>query len=193
MATSANFGNMLSMAGASIFLSFLPLLPKQVLLTNFLSDLPEMSLAWDHVDADAVHRPVKWDHKMIHWFMVLFGLLSSIADCATFVVLLFWLKADHAHFRSAWLIESVVSATLVVLVIRTRHSVFRSKPAKLLICAVVSVVIATPLLAYTPLGPLFGLIPIPLIFYGYLSVIVIGYLGSVEIAKRLFIRSHKNY
>jgi P-type Mg2+ transporter len=191
MATSANFGNMFSMAGASLFLTFLPLLPKQVLLTNFFSDLPEMALATDRVDPEVTHHPVKWDLPFIRRFMLVFGLLNSMADYLTFGVLLFWFHADATLFRSAWFIENVVSAALVVLAIRTKRSLFRSKPGRLLTFAVFVVAIGVLFLPYTALGRLFELSPIPLSFYPALAAIIVIYIIAVEIAKRFFFHNHK--
>lgn len=191
MATSANLGNMFSMAGASLFLPFLPLLPKQVLLTNFFSDLPEMALATDHVDTQTIAKPVKWDLKLIRRFMVVFGLLNSFADFMTFGVLLFILNANEAMFRSGWFVENVVSAALVVLAIRTRRPLIGSRPGKLLMVAVFAVALAAPLLPYTPLGRLFDLTPLPGIFYVVLGGIIAIYLFAVEITKRFFFgRAH---
>jgi Mg2+-importing ATPase len=188
MATSANFGNMFSMAGTSLFLTFLPLLPKQVLLLNFFSDLPEMALATDSVDAEVVEKPVKWDLSLIRRFMLVFGLLSSIADYLTFGVLLFWFHADETLFRTGWFIESVLSATLVILAIRTRRFLFHSKPGRLLALAIFLLVVSVPFLPYTALGRMFELSPIPLFFYPALIGIIILYIVSVEIGKRLFFR-----
>lgn len=189
MATSANLGNMFSMGGVSLFLSYLPLLPKQVLLTNFFSDLPEMALATDNVDADRLQRPVKWDHKFILKFMFVFALLNSAADYLTFGVLLWWFKADAALFRSGWFIENVASAALIVLAIRTRKVFSHSHPSRLLLAAVLIVAFGVPFLAYTPLGTMFELVPLPLEFYGVLSGIVALYFLAVEITKRFFYRS----
>lgn len=120
MATSANFGNMFSMAGASLFLPFLPLLPRQILLTNFMTDLPEMTIATDNVDSELMNRPRRWNIKFIKNFMLVFGILSSIFDYLTFGVLLFILNASPNMFRTGWFIESVISATLIVFVVRTQ-------------------------------------------------------------------------
>jgi Mg2+-importing ATPase len=188
MATSANFGNMFSMAGASLFLSFLPLLPKQVLLTNFFSDLPEMALATDHVDVDTLKKPIKWDLPFIRRFMLLFGFLNSFADYMTFGVLLFFLNASESLFRSAWFVENIISAALIVLVIRTRKPFFKSAPSKTLITTVFLVTALTPFIPLTPLGRLFGLSPIPLAFYIPLTLIIIIYIASVEIAKHFFFK-----
>jgi Mg2+-importing ATPase len=189
MATSANFGNMFSMAGASIFMSFFPLLPKQVLLTNFFSDLPEMALATDRVDSEMLLRPVKWDLPLIKRFMLVFGLLNSTADYLTFGALLFFLKADPVHFRTGWFIENVVTAALTVLIIRTRRAIWKSKPSTLLLIAVLVVVFGTPLLHFTFLGPLFELVPLPSSFYIAIALITVVYLTAVEIAKRIFFKT----
>jgi len=190
MATSANFGNMFSMAGASLFLNFLPLLPKQVLLTNFFSDLPEMALATDNVDAHIVMRPLKWDLPLIRKFMLVFGLLNSLADYATFAVLLLFLQADQLLFRSGWFIENVITTALVVWVIRTRESILHSKPSNLLIFSVLIIILCTLCIPFTAFGALFGLGPIPFAFYLPLGAITIFYLVSVEITKHFFFKKH---
>lgn len=186
MAASANFGNMFSMAGASLFLNFLPLLPKQVLLTNFLTDFPEMAIATDRVDAETVARPVRWDLPFIRKFMIVFGLISSVFDFLTFGVLLYFLKADETLFQSGWFVESVLSATLIVLAIRTRGPIYRSKPGKLLLFSVLAVAIGVLFVPVSPLAQLFHFTPLPLAFYGTLAGIVVLYIGAVEIAKKFF-------
>ena len=122
MATSANFGNMFSMAGASLFLPFLPLSPKQILLMNLMTDTPEMTIATDNVDAELVEKPRQWNIKFIRKFMIVFGLLSTVFDYVTFAVLLFILHSSTEQFRTAWFMESVISASMVVLVIRTQEN-----------------------------------------------------------------------
>ena len=186
MAVSANFGNMFSMAGASLFLSFLPLLPTQVLLTNLMTDFPEMAIPTDSVDSGMVQKPRRWNVQFIRDFMMTFGLLSSVFDYATFGVLLFILHATVDQFRTGWFIESVVSATLIVLIIRTQQPFFRSKPSKYLLFATVSVVIATVLLPFTALGKLFGFVPVSLTFLLLAAIIVGLYVLSAELTKRLF-------
>jgi Mg2+-importing ATPase len=190
MATSANFGNMFSMAGASLFLSFLPLLPKQVLLTNLMTDFPEMTIASDNVDPEMVAVPQRWDIKFIRRFMLVFGLLSSVFDYATFGVLLLILHANPSEFRTGWLIESVASASLVVLVIRTRRPIFRSAPSWKLLTATVVVVAVVIVLPFTPLSGPLGLTSIPLVFFAALVGILILYALGAEIAKWLFYRAH---
>ncbi len=188
MATSANFGNMFSMAGASLLMSFLPLLPKQILLTNLLTDLPEMTIANDNVDPEALEKPRKWDLKFIRNFMFTFGLLSSVFDFVTFGVLLLLLHATQEQFRSGWFVESVVSAALIVLVVRTRRFFLKSRPGNALLVTTVLVVLAVLIFPYTGLGVLFGFAPLPPYFLVFVAVIVIFYAGSAEIAKRIFYR-----
>lgn len=188
MATSANFGNMFSMAGASLLLPFLPLLPKQILLTNLLTDLPEMTIATDRVDAEAIQRPQHWDIKFIRSFMLRFGLLSSVFDFITFGTLFFILNASPELFRTGWFVESVVSASLVVLVLRTRGPFWRSRSSRALALATLIVVVATILLPYTPLGSMFGLVPLPPVFLAITGVIVAMYISSAESLKRAFYR-----
>jgi len=189
MATSANFGNMFSMAGASLFLPFLPLLPKQILLTNLLTDLPEMAIATDRVDSEFVQRPRHWDIKFIRKFMITFGIVSSFFDYLTFAALLFLLHANVAHFRTGWFMESVISASLIVLIIRTRQSFIKSKPSVSLWVATMAVVLATLLLPYTPVKFLFGFTSMPVEFLVVLAAILVLYILSAEATKRFFYRS----
>jgi len=189
MATSANFGNMFSMAGASLFLSFLPLLPTQVLLTNLITDFPEMTIAGDSVDEEMVNVPRRWDMKFIVRYMVVFGLISSVCDYLTFGVLLFMLHASPAQFRTGWFVESVVSAAVIVLVIRTRRPFFRSRPSKALLTTTLAVVVGVLLLPYLPLGRMFGLVPLTPLFMATLAAIMLFYVGTTEIAKTFFYRN----
>jgi Mg2+-importing ATPase len=154
MASSANFGNMFSMAGASLFLPFLPLLPKQILLTNLLTDFPEMTIATDSVDHELVEKPRRWNIQFIRNFMMTFGILSSVFDYLTFGVLLLILHATTDQFRTGWFLESVISASVTVLVIRTRKSFFRSKPGKYLLIATLLIVVVTIIFPFTPLAEL---------------------------------------
>jgi Mg2+-importing ATPase len=191
MATSANFGNMFSMAGASLFLPFLPLLPKQILLTNLLTDFPEMAIATDSVDTEMTDQPRRWDIKFIRNFMLTFGAVSSVFDYLTFGVLLLILNATTDQFRTGWFMESVVSASVIVLIIRSRKPFFRSKPGKYLSMATLLIVVLTLIFPFTPLAKLFGLRPVPLSFLLVLGVIVIIYIIAAEIAKRVFYRRVK--
>ena len=186
MATSANFGNMFSMAGASLFLPFLPLLPKQILLTNLLTDFPEMAIASDRVDDISVATPHKWDIRFIKRFMIVFGLISSVFDYLTFGVLIFYLKAGEKLFQTGWFLESVISATLIVLVVRTRLSFFKSLPGKYLTIATLLVVLFVLVMPFTPIAALFGFIKLPVAFYAWMALIVSCYIVTAEMAKKWF-------
>jgi P-type Mg2+ transporter len=187
MATSANFGNMFSMAGASLFLPFLPLLPKQILLTNLLTDFPEMAIAADNVDKELVDTPRRWDMKFIRNFMMTFGLLSSLFDYLTFGVLLLILRASPEEFRTGWFVESVISASLVVLVVRTRGPFFKSRPGKSLFMATLLIVGSTLVVPFIPIGGrLFGFTPLPVSFLVIMGVIVAVYIAAAEAAKKIF-------
>ena len=186
MATSANFGNMFSMAGASLLLPFLPLLPKQILITNLLTDFPEMTIATDRVDEQSALKPRRWNMGFITKYMIVFGLLSSVFDYMTFGLLLFVLKANQREFQTGWFIESVISATLIVLVLRTQFSIFKSRPGKYLLAATLFVALFTLTLPYFPFAESLGFIPLPLHFYGLMLLIVILYIFSAEIVKRQF-------
>jgi Mg2+-importing ATPase len=188
MATSANFGNMFSMAGASLFLPFLPLLPKQVLLTNLLTDLPEMTIAGDRVDEELVARPRRWDVSFIRRFMLVFGPLSSIFDYLTFGVLLALPGVSRAEFRTAWFIESVVSACLVVLVIRSRRRFWKSMPSRPLLVTNLLVIVAALTLPFTPVAAFLGFASVPLPILLIIAGIIAAYVASAEWVKTVFYR-----
>ena len=188
MATSANFGNMFSMAGASLFLPFLPLLPEQILLTNLMTDFPEMTIASDAVDVELIERPRRWDIAFIRRFMVTFGLLSSVFDYLTFGILLLVLHAGMVEFRTGWFLESVVSASLIVLIVRSRRPLLRSTPGKYLLWATIAVAAVTLVLPYTPLAGPFGFAPLPPLFLVVLGVIVLLYCVAAEAMKSYFYR-----
>jgi Mg2+-importing ATPase len=186
MATSANFGNMFSMAGVSLILPFLPLLPKQILLTNLMTDFPEMTIATDRVDNAMIDHPRRWDIKAIRQFMITFGIVSSVFDFVTFGVLLLVLHATQVQFRTGWFLESVVSASLIVLVIRTRQPFFRSRPGKYLLMATLSIVAVTVILPFTPLAGIFGFSPLPVSFLLLIGVVVLLYVITAELVKMVF-------
>jgi Mg2+-importing ATPase len=191
MATSANFGNMFSMAGISLFIPFLPLLPKQILLTNLLTDFPEMTIATDNVDDEMVDHPRRWDIKAIRKFMITFGLVSSIFDYMTFGLLLLILHATEGQFRTGWFLESVISASMIVLVIRSRKPFFKSRPGKYLLIATLTIAVVTLIFPFTQLGTVFGFSPLNLITYLLLLLIVVLYIFTAEIAKRIFYKKVK--
>ncbi len=186
MATSANFGNMFSMAGASLFLPFLPLLPKQILLNNLLTDFPEMAISTDRTDKISLMSPQRWDFKFIKRFMVYFGLLSSVFDYLTFAVLIFLLHTDEKQFQTGWFIESVISATLIVLVVRTRLPFFKSLPGKYLFLATFLILLFVLFIPLTPIAGWFDFVKLPSSFYGWICLIVAMYMFSAELMKRWF-------
>ena len=191
MATSANFGNMFSMAGISLFLPFLPLLPKQILLTNLLTDFPEMTIATDNVDNEMVNYPRRWDIKAIRKFMITFGIVSSVFDFLTFGLLLLVLNATQIQFRTGWFLESVISASMIVLVIRSRKPFFRSQPGKYLLIATLSIFAVTLILPFTPLAGIFGFSPLPIHFLLLIGLIVLCYIFTAEIVKKIFYKRVK--
>jgi Mg2+-importing ATPase len=188
MATSANFGNMFSMAGASLLVPFLPLLPKQILLVNLLTDLPEMTIATDRVDDEWISQPHRWNLKFIRRFMVTFGLLSSVFDFATFGLLLLVSGSTAPHFRSGWFVESVISASFIVLVVRTPRPLLRSLPSRPLLLATLLVAAVSIALPFTPVAAPLGFKPLPLGVLALLLAIVALYVLAAEWAKRAFYR-----
>ena len=186
VATSANFGNMFSMAGASLFLKFLPLLPKQILLTNLFTDFPSLQIASDSVDEDWLQSPVTWDMKFIKRFMIIFGITSSVFDYITFVVLLLLFKANEQFFQTGWMLESVISAMVVMLIVRTKRPVIKSKPSNKLLLAIVLVAIALIAIIYSPINTYLGLIALPV--HALLSMLAISliYALTAEILKKQF-------
>jgi len=186
--TSANFGNMVSMAGVSLFLPFLPLLPKQILLNNFLSDVPSMTIATDNVDGEQLERPRRWDIRLVRNFMLVFGLVSSVFDYLTFGALLYWLRATEREFQTGWFVESLMTELFIVLVIRTHRPFLRSRPGRLLLAATLMVAGTTIFLPYTRLGGLFGFVPLPPVFVLLLLGITAGYLVASELVKGWFFR-----
>ena len=196
MATSANFGNMFSLAGASLLIKFLPLLPKQVLLMNFITDIPEVTIASDSVDEQQMNAPQRWDIKLLRKFMIVFGILSSLFDYATFFVLLN-LHGDkpgipdtgpHPMFQTGWFVESVVSACLIVLVIRTRLPLLSSRPAPALLWSTVAIIAVTLALPFTPVAGIFGLAAPSPIAMAYIAGIIVLYVTSAEFVKQVFWR-----
>ena len=182
--TSANFGNMISMALAAPLLPFLPLVAKQILLNNFLSDVPSIAISSDNVDRDRVSRPQRWNIKDIRKFMIVFGLISSVFDLLTFAILLLIFQANEATFQTSWFMISLLTELAVVLVLRTHKPAFRSKPSRLLLWSTLAVAVAT--LAIPFLGApssLFGFVPLSAPEMGTIIAIVVGYIVATEAAK----------
>ena len=189
MGTSSNFGNMFSAAGASLFLPFLPMLPSQILLNNLLYDISELTIPTDNVDADYMEKPRRWDMHFVRQFMVFFGPVSSIFDYLTFGVMLFVFHAPPPLFQTAWFLESISTQSLVIFVIRTRHTPFwKSHASKPLIFSTLATVTVPMLLPFTPIGGLLGLVIPPPTFYLVLAVFIIVYLALVELLKNFFYR-----
>jgi P-type Mg2+ transporter len=186
MTTSANFGNMFSMAGAALFLPFLPLLPKQILLNNFLSDFPAMAIATDRVDPEAIEKPRRWDISIIRNFMIAFGLVSSIFDFLTFATLVFVIRATAETFRTAWFVESVMTEIFIILVMRTWKPLYKSLPSRALMGGMIVVVLVTLALPYSPLSGVLGLTPLPFSTLLLLATITLLYTAASELTKRIF-------
>jgi Mg2+-importing ATPase len=186
--TSANLGNMVSMAVASMFLPFLPLLAGQILLNNFLSDVPAVGLADDSVDPELVDRPRRWDMRFIGRFMVVFGVLSSLFDFVTFGALLWLFDATPELFRTGWFVESLLTELVIALVVRTRRPFFRSRPGTTLLALTAAIIVVTFVVPFLPFAGLFGFTPLPGLVFLTLIGITVLYIGATELAKARFYR-----
>ena len=184
--TSANLGNMVSMAAASLFLPFLPLLPGQILLNNFLSDIPAIGLGDDRVDEELVDRPRRWDIGFIGRFMLVFGLVSSAFDVVTFAVLRLGFNAAPELLRTAWFVESLLTELVVALVVRTRRPFFRSRPGPILLWTTVLLVVAATAIPFVPYASRIGFVPMSGPLLASLAVITLGYVAATELVKRVF-------
>ena len=183
MGTSSNFGNMFSMAGAFAFLSFLPMLPTQILLNNFLYDLAQITIPTDNVDENYIRKPQHWDISLIRKFMIIIGPISSIYDFLTFFIMLSVFHADEVLFHTGWFVESLATQTLVLFVIRTAGNPFRSRPSRPLTITTLSIVAFAIVLPYTPLGVPLGFTPLPVLYFLFLIVMVLSYLLLVQLVK----------
>ena len=190
MGTSSNFGNMFSMAGASLILPFLPMLPIQILLNNLLYDLSEVPIPMDEVDDELLAQPRHWDIQFIRNFMLVLGSVSSVFDFLTFGLLLWGFNATEAMFQTGWFIELLATQVLVIFVIRTRRNPFRSRPNPLLAATSLAVAAAGIVLPYTVIGRWFGFVPLPLTFLAALGAMVVCYLVLAEGVKRWFYRHY---
>jgi Mg2+-importing ATPase len=188
MGTSSNFGNMFSMAAASLFLPFLPMLPTQILLNNFLYDLAQITIPTDDVDASYLQRPQRWDMRIIRDFMIYIGPISSIFDFLTFYAMLHVFHASQALFHTGWFVESLATQTLVLFVIRTMGNPLRSRPSPALTLTTVLIVAIGVLLPATPLASILGFIVPPAQYFGLLILAVTSYLLLVEVGKRQLVR-----
>jgi Mg2+-importing ATPase len=186
--TSANLGNMMSMAAASLFLPFLPLLAGQILLNNFLSDVPAIGLADDSVDRELLDRPRRWDLRFIARFMVAFGALSSVFDFLTFGALLRLFAATPDVFRTGWFVESLLTELVIALVVRTRRPFFRSRPGTLLLASTLGIIAVTYVIPFLPFAPLLGFTALSATMLLTLTGITVLYVATTELAKRRFYR-----
>ena len=187
MGTSSNFGNVLSMAGASIFLPFLPMLPTQILLNNFLYDLAQITIPTDNVDDTYLIKPQRWDISLIRSFMLFVGPISSIFDFLTFYVLLHFFRATEAQFHTGWFVESLATQVLVVFVIRTSRNPLRSRPSSPLFATCLTVVGVGVYLPFSPLARMLGFTPLPLSYFVFVTAATGAYLLLVEAAKRVLL------
>jgi P-type Mg2+ transporter len=188
MGTSSNFGNMFSMAGASLFLRFLPMLPTQILLNNFLYDLAQVTIPTDNVDPSFVRKPRKWYVDIIRKFMLYIGPISSIYDFLTFFIMLKVFQASEALFHTGWFVESLATQTLVLFVIRTGSNPLRSRPSMPLTVTTLAVVIVGIVLPFTPVSAVLGFTPLPATYFLFLMGMTVSYLLLVEIVKRRLMR-----
>lgn len=189
MGTSSNFGNMLSMAAASVFLPFLPMTAAQVLLNNFLYDLAQVAIPADRVDESFTRKPRRWDIILIRDFMIWIGPISSVYDFITFYVLRRILHAGEAEFHTGWFVESLATQTLVLFVIRTAGNPFRSRPSAPLTITTLAVAMTAAVLPFIhPIAAALGFVPLPFRFYAFLAAATLTYLGFVEFAKRRLFR-----
>jgi Mg2+-importing ATPase len=190
MGTSSNFGNMFSMAGAYVFLPFLPMLPTQILLNTFLYDLSQVTIPTDNVDASYIKKPQHWDISLLRNFMLVIGPISSIFDFLTFFLLLRIFQAGDVFFHTGWFVESLATQTLVLFLIRTAGNPLRSRPSRPLAITTLVIVALGILLPYTPAAGLLGFTPLPPLYFLFLAGMVVIYLFLVELVKRLLMRQY---
>ena len=190
MGTSSNFGNMLSMAGASMLLPFLPMRPIQILLNNLLYDVSELAIPLDDVDPEQLARPPRWHLRVVQRFMAVFGVLSSLFDAATFAVLLLLFRANAALFQTAWFMESLTTQVLVIFIIRTRRNPLRSRPSGWLLLSSLGAIAVAGVVPFTPVGAWFGFVPPPALLLLALAGLVTLYLLSATLLNRVFFRRY---
>ena len=188
MDLSSNFGNMFSVAAATLFLPFLPMLPVQILLNNFLYDTSQVTIPTDHVDESYIQKPQRWNLKMIYSYMFIFGLTSSVFDILTFYLLFKYLSVSEAQFRTGWFMESLATQILVVFIIRTRYLKV-SKPSRPLVISVLLCLTAGWLMPYLPFAGLLGFEPLPLLVVLYIVSVVSIYLFTAELVKRFIYKT----
>jgi Mg2+-importing ATPase len=188
--TSANLGNMISMAAASLFLPFLPLLAGQILLNNFLSDIPAIGLADDRVDPEMVERPRRWNIQFIGRFMLVFGLVSSAFDLLTFGLLRTVFQAGPELFRTGWFVESLLTELAIALVVRTQRPAFRSQPGRLLLVSTLVLVMVTFAIPFLPFASLVGFVPLSPALLATIATVTLAYVAATELTKGWFYHAH---
>jgi P-type Mg2+ transporter len=188
MGASSNFGNMLSMAIASIALPFLPMLPTQILLNNLLYDLSELGIPFDNVSPQATARPQLWDMKGLLWFAAIMGPLSSLFDFLTFGALVFVFKASPEEFRTTWFLESMATQILVIFIIRTNGRPWQNLPEPVLAASSLAALAVAMILPFTPIGAWFGFVAPPPVMLAAIGVLVVVYLACAELLKPLAVR-----
>ena len=190
--TGSTFGNMFSVAIASLVLPFLPMLPKQILLTNFITDFPYLTIAADNVDEEQLDKPGKWDLKFIRNYMVIFGIHSSVFDVITFLTLLYVLKVKESAFQTGWFIESILTELFILFIIRTHKNFFKSRPGKYLFLLSIFGLIITISLPYMPFSNEVGLVPLPFFQLGAMFSIVAAYIITADILKVWFFKKYRS-
>jgi Mg2+-importing ATPase len=191
MGTSSNFGNMFSMAAASLFLPFLPMLPLQILLNNFLYDLAQVTIPTDNVEVRQLRTPQRWDLRLIRNFMLAIGPVSSIYDFLTFYVLLAVFHASEPLFHTGWFLESLATQTLVLFVIRTMGNPLRSRPSRPLTITTLLIVLIGIVLPFSPAAHILGFTPLPAKYFAFLIFAAVTYLALVEVVKRRLFATHR--
>jgi len=192
MGTSSAFGNMFSMLGASIALPFLPMLPVQILLNNLLYDFSQTGIPFDHVDPEYLEKPRKWKVNEIRRFMVCIGPVSSLFDYATFALMWFVFKANSVEnqslFQTGWFVESLMTQTLIVHIIRTAKIPFlQSRPSLAMALVTVCVMGIGIMIPFTPIGSSLGMVPLPGVYFAWLTAIVAGYCSLTQLIKSWFV------
>ncbi len=189
--TGSTFGNMFSVAIASLLLPFLPMLPKQILLTNFITDFPYLTIASDNVDEEQLNKPGKWDLKFIRNYMIIFGIHSSVFDVITFLTLFYVLKVKESAFQTGWFIESILTELFILFIIRTHKNFFKSQPGKYLFILSVLGLILTLGLPYSPLATEVGLTPLPWANLSIMLIIVAAYIITADLLKVWFFKKYR--
>jgi len=190
--TGSTFGSMCSVAIASLILPFLPMLPKQILLINFITDSPYLAITSDNVDKEQLNKPGKWDIKSVRNYMVIFGIHSSLFDMITFFVLFYVLKAKESAFQTGWFVESTIVQLLILFIIRTRNNFFKSKPGKYLFILSIAGLAVTVALPYSPLAIQIGLIPLPFLNISLMFLIVLAYIFTADLLKVWFFKKYRS-